>query len=160
MQRYRYVVPVEPDRDDHSRADHRRGPIADIAHQILFTSIVLLALNAATAQRGRQIVVAVCAVGWLIMDWFDFLAGSARFRIPAGIAFFCLLFAMLYDLLTQLLRVRQTDFDMLSAGVAAYFFWASPGRRPSTSSNDCGRARSAGWPRPSGRITCTSAWGR
>ena len=78
------------------------------------------------------------------MDWFDFLAGSARFRIPAGIAFFCLLFVMLYELLTQLLRVRQTDSDLLSAGVAAYFFWASPGRRPSTSSKRSGRARSEG----------------
>ena len=42
---------------------------------------------------------------------------------------FCLLFGMLYDLLTQLLRVRRTDFDMLSAGVAAYFLlgvaWAA-----------------------------------
>ena len=87
MQRYRYVVPVEPDRDDHSRADHRGAGPSPTSHQILFTGIVLLALNAATAQRGRQIVVAVWAVGWLIMDWFDFLAGSARFRIPAGIAF-------------------------------------------------------------------------
>ena len=36
---------------------------------------------------------------------------------------------MLYELLTQLLRVRQTDFDLLSAGVAAYFLlgvaWAA-----------------------------------
>ena len=137
MQRYRYpwfllsliaMITLAPITE--------RGPIADIAHQILFTGIVLLALNAATAQRGRQIVVAVWAVGWLIMDWFDFLAGSARFRIPAGIAFFCLLFGMLYDLLTQLLRVRRTDFDMLSAGVAAYFLlgvaWAAVLRRHRT----------------------------
>ena len=89
MQRYRYTWFLEPDRDDHSRADHRARPIADIAHQILFTSIVLLALNAATERRGRQVVVAVCAVSWLIMDWFDFLAAQGPIRIPAGIAFFC-----------------------------------------------------------------------
>jgi hypothetical protein len=130
MQRYRYtwfllsliaMITLAPITE--------RGAIADVAHQILFTSIVLLALNAATQERGRQVAVAVCAVSWLIMDWFDFLAGSARFRIPAGIAFFCLLFVMLYELLTQLLRVRQTDFDLLSAGVAGYFLlgvaWAA-----------------------------------
>ena len=130
MQRYRYtwfllsliaMITLAPITE--------RGAIADIAHQILFTSIVLLALNAATERRGRQVAVAVCAVSWLIMDWFDFLAGSAQFRIPAGIAFFCLLFVMLYALLTQLLRVRQTDFDLLSAAVAAYFLlgvaWAA-----------------------------------
>ena len=106
-----------------------RGAIADLAHQILFTSIVLLALNAATQRRGHQIVVAVCAVSWLIMDWFDFLSGSERFRIPAGTVFFCLLFVMLYEIVRQLLRVRQTDLDILSAGVAAYFLlgvaWAA-----------------------------------
>jgi hypothetical protein len=130
MQRYRYtwfllsliaMITLAPITE--------RGAIADVAHQILFTSIVLLALNAATERRGRQVAIAVCAVSWLIMDWFDFLAGSTRFRIPAGIAFFCLLFVMLYELLTQLLRVRQTDFDLLSAGVAAYFLlgvaWAA-----------------------------------
>ena len=107
MQRYRYtwfllsliaMITLAPIAE--------RGAIADIAHQILFTSIVLLALNAATAQRGRQVAVALFALSWLIMDWFDFLAGSARFRIPAGVAFFCLLFLMLYELLAQLLRVR------------------------------------------------------
>ena len=89
----------------------------------------MLALNAATQRRGHQIVVAVCAVSWLIMDWFDFLSGSERFRIPAGTVFFCLLFVMLYEIVRQLLRVRQTDLDILSAGVAAYFLlgvaWAA-----------------------------------
>jgi hypothetical protein len=122
MQRYRYtwfllsliaMITLAPITE--------RGAIADVAHQILFTSIVLLALNAATERRGRQVAIAVCAVSWLIMDWFDFLSGSARFHIPAGIAFFCLLFVVLYEILTLLLRVRETDFDVLSAAVAAYF---------------------------------------
>jgi hypothetical protein len=122
MQRYRYswfllglvaTITVGPIAE--------RAPIGHIVHQILITIVVLLALNTATERRGRQIVVAVCAVSWLIMDWFDFLSGSARFHIPAGIAFFCLLFVVLYEILTLLLRVRETDLDALSAAVAAYF---------------------------------------
>jgi hypothetical protein len=128
-------------------------------HQILITIVVLLALNTATERRKHQIVVAVCAVSWLIMDWFDFLSGSARFHIPAGIAFFCLLFVVLYEILTLLLRVRETDFDVLSAAVAAYFLlgvaWAVSFQVIETIS----RARSTGWIRGSGRRSCTSAWG-
>jgi hypothetical protein len=66
-------------------------------------------------------VVAILTVSWLIMAWSDFLSGSARFHVPAGIAFFCLLSLVLYDILVLLLRVRQTDLDLLSAAVAAYF---------------------------------------
>ena len=67
-----------------SRRSPSAAPIADIAHQILFTSIVLLALNAATERRGRQVAVALFAVSWLIMDWSDFLAGAARVPHPGG----------------------------------------------------------------------------
>ena len=99
MQRYRYswfllgliaTITVGPIAE--------RAPIGHIVHQILITIVVLLALNTATERRGRQIVVAVCAVSWLIMNWFDFLSGSAWFHIPAGIAFFCLLSVVLYEI--------------------------------------------------------------
>jgi hypothetical protein len=97
-----------------------RGAIADIAHQTLFTIVVLLALNTTAEPGGRQIVAIVCTVGWLILSWSDFLFGSLRFHITAGIVFFCLLFVVLYDILKLLLRVRRTDSDILSAAIAAY----------------------------------------
>lgn len=110
------------------------APITDrldiaITHQVLFTTVVLLALNTATDRRNHGVVAAVCAVSWLIMDWSSFLFGWPLLRVPAGIVFFCLLFVVLYDILMLLLHVRRTDFNLLSASVAAYFLlgvaWAA-----------------------------------
>jgi voltage-gated potassium channel len=110
------------------------APIAErvdiaITHQVLFTIVVLLALNTATDRRNHWAVAAVCAVSWLILDWSSYLFGWPLLRVPAGIVFFCLLFVVLYDILRLLLRVRQTDFNLLSAGVAAYLLlgvaWAA-----------------------------------
>jgi hypothetical protein len=101
-----------------------RGAIADFVHQSLFTLVMCLALNTASKRGGRLIVAAVCAVSWLILSWSEFLFGLPGFRVPAGIAFFCLLSLVLYDILVLLLRVRQTDLDALSAAVAAYLLLA------------------------------------
>ena len=101
-----------------------RVGIAVITLEVLFTIVVLLALNAATERRGHQIVAAACAVTWVVTDWSALLFGLPLLHVPAGIAFFCLLFVVLYEILTLLLRVRQADFDTLSAAVAAYFLLA------------------------------------
>ena len=145
MQRYRYtwfllsliaMITLAPIAE--------RGAIADIAHQILFTSIVLLALNAATEEtrspgRSRGVRGELADHGLV-----RFPGRLGPIPIPAGIVFFCLLFVMLYELLTQLLRVRQTDFDLRAPAAPPIFFSASPGQPPSMSSKRSGRARSEG----------------
>jgi len=106
-----------------------RADVASIAYQILFTVVALLALNVATDRRSHLVVAAACAVSWLILDWAGFLTGQTGFQIPAGIAFICLLFVVLYDILLLLLQVRRADLDVLSAAVAAYLLlgvaWAT-----------------------------------
>ena len=106
-----------------------RFDVASIAYQILFTVVVLLALNVATDRRSHLVVAAACAVSWLVLDWASFLSGQPRFQIPARIAFICLLFVVLYDILLLLLQVRRADLDVSSAAVAAYLLlgvaWAT-----------------------------------
>jgi hypothetical protein len=106
-----------------------RANIAAIAHQVLFTIVVLLALNATTDRRSHLGVAAVCAASWLALDWAGFLLELPGLQVPAGIAFFGLLFVVLYDILMLLLHVRQTDLNVLSAAIAAYLLlgvaWAA-----------------------------------
>ena len=98
-----------------------RMGIAAIAYEVLFTIVVLLALNATTDRRRHLASAAACAISWLILDWAAFLLGLPALRIPSGIILFCMLFVVLYNILMLLLYVRRTDLNVLSAAVAAYF---------------------------------------
>jgi hypothetical protein len=102
---------------------------ATVAHQVLFTIVVLLALNAATDRRSHLVVAALFGVIWLVLDWAGFVLGQPEFRVPAGITLICLLLVVLYDILLLLLQVRRTDLDVLSAAIAAYLLlgvaWAT-----------------------------------
>ena len=98
-----------------------RGAIADYVHQGLFTIVVLLALNTTSGQGARRTAAAICAIGWLIMSWAQVLFGTPWVHIPAGTLLFCLFAVVMYNILLLLFRVRETDANVLSAAVAAYF---------------------------------------
>ncbi len=122
MQRYRYtwfllsliaMIVVAP--------MAQTAVIADVVHQILFTIVVLLALNTVSERGGRQIAAAVCAAGWLILSWAEFLFDARAVHIPANSALFCLFAVVMYNILKLLSRARETDANVLSAAIAAYF---------------------------------------
>ena len=95
--------------------------IANVVHQILFTIVVLLALNTVSERGARQTAAAVLAAGWLIMSWAYFVFGASGVHIPAGSVLFCLFAVVMYNILKLLFRARETDANVLSAALAAYF---------------------------------------
>ena len=81
--------------------------IANVVHQILFTIVVLLALNTVSERGVRQTAAAVLAAGWLIMSWAYFVFGASGVHIPAGSVLFCLFAVVMYNILKLLFRAEK-----------------------------------------------------
>jgi hypothetical protein len=94
---------------------------ADFVHQGLFTIVVLLALNTFSEPSARRTAARVCTLAWLIISWAYVLFGMPGVHIPAGSILFCLFALVMYNILLLLFRTRETDANVLSAAIAAYF---------------------------------------
>jgi ABC-type transport system involved in multi-copper enzyme maturation permease subunit len=99
----------------------QRRALGDFVHQGLFTIVVLLALNTVSEPGARRIAAVVFAAGWLIISWVNLLFGAPGVHVPAGSILFCLFAVVMYNILLLLFRARETDANVLSAAIAAYF---------------------------------------
>ncbi|MDH3664453.1 MAG: ion channel [Alphaproteobacteria bacterium] len=87
---------------------------------VLFTCLLIAAVNAARTRRWHLIVAGSIASIWIMLRW----PGSFLDSTPKGILLDVIIIALLYltigIVLHRIIRVKETDFDLLCGAVSIY----------------------------------------
>ncbi len=94
--------------------------VGEIALRVLFTALLLAAINVA-GHNKKLLIVAVClGAPWVLLSWYAEFSADQSSTILELVLMLLLLFMAIGIVLTAITRAKRSDFDLLCGAVAVY----------------------------------------
>lgn len=91
---------------------------------IMFALVLLFAVNAASDRKSHVIVAAVLAAPSIVLHWTGELTRFSEAKIFADVTSMTLLFFTTGVILARIVRVRESNFNVISGAAAVYLLFA------------------------------------
>jgi voltage-gated potassium channel len=97
-----------------------RTAMGSVLIALLFTLVTLAIVNAASRSRTDFVIALTLSTLWLPIDWLYLEFAQIWLRIVAAVLLMTLIFVSIYGVLKELSHVKESNFNILCAAVAAY----------------------------------------
>lgn len=87
---------------------------------LLFSLVLVAAVNVARASRAQLIVALCLAVPWIGLRWASFARAALEVELLLDLLSFALLFFTISVVLARIVRVKESDFDILCGAASIY----------------------------------------
>ena len=94
--------------------------VGEIALRVLFTALLLAAINVAGYNKNLLIVAVCLGAPWVLLSWYAEFSADQSATILEIVLMLLLLFMAIGIVFTAIMRAKRSDFDLLCGAVAVY----------------------------------------